>query len=253
MNYQKIYDALCARGNARLMAGEKKIAGYEDHHIVPRSMGGTNDKANIARLTVREHFLAHWLFMKANPHIASAAKAVWFMRHAQQKRYTKALTSRGYAALKVKLHPIFSEQLGTINNSDAKREQSSTIRRRLNADADMQAKATAGWRARWESDAEFRDLRRRKNKDRFKDDNFRKRHAEMLSSRNKSEKQKFAVGAAKRKRILCAELSLEFESLTLAVAYLKTIGIANPSAGSISLCANGKRLKSAYGYTWKYI
>jgi uncharacterized lipoprotein YmbA len=35
----------------------------ERHHIVPRSLGGTNERGNIVRLTYREHFLAHWLLV----------------------------------------------------------------------------------------------------------------------------------------------------------------------------------------------
>ena len=36
----------------------------ERHHITPRALGGGNNKANIVRLTYREHFLAHWLLTK---------------------------------------------------------------------------------------------------------------------------------------------------------------------------------------------
>lgn len=36
----------------------------ERHHIIPRSLGGTNAKSNIVRLTFRKHFLAHWLLTK---------------------------------------------------------------------------------------------------------------------------------------------------------------------------------------------
>lgn len=34
------------------------------HHIIPRSLGGTNDPQNIVKLTYRHHFLAHWLLTK---------------------------------------------------------------------------------------------------------------------------------------------------------------------------------------------
>lgn len=60
MNYQKIYDALISRAKGRVYC-----RGYhERHHIVPRSLGGTNNADNIAVLTFREHFLAHWLLVK---------------------------------------------------------------------------------------------------------------------------------------------------------------------------------------------
>lgn len=41
------------------------IVGYtENHHIIPRSLGGTNSKINLVRLTAREHFVCHILLTK---------------------------------------------------------------------------------------------------------------------------------------------------------------------------------------------
>ena len=36
----------------------------EKHHIIPKSLGGSNDKENLAVLTAREHFICHWLLTK---------------------------------------------------------------------------------------------------------------------------------------------------------------------------------------------
>lgn len=36
----------------------------ECHHILPRSMGGTNDPDNLIQLTAKEHFIAHLLLTK---------------------------------------------------------------------------------------------------------------------------------------------------------------------------------------------
>ncbi len=38
--------------------------GLERHHIIPRSIGGTNDKSNLIVLTPREHFIAHRILVK---------------------------------------------------------------------------------------------------------------------------------------------------------------------------------------------
>jgi hypothetical protein len=39
--------------------------GYtETHHIIPKSLGGSNAKDNLVKLTAREHFVAHWLLTK---------------------------------------------------------------------------------------------------------------------------------------------------------------------------------------------
>lgn len=60
MNYQKIYNDLISRAQARESLTEYK----ETHHIIPRCMGGSDDKENLVELTGREHFIAHWLLCK---------------------------------------------------------------------------------------------------------------------------------------------------------------------------------------------
>lgn len=46
-------------------AKNRSVTGYtENHHIIPSSLGGTNDKDNLVRLTAREHFICHLLLTK---------------------------------------------------------------------------------------------------------------------------------------------------------------------------------------------
>jgi hypothetical protein len=37
---------------------------YESHHIVPKSLGGSNNKTNLVLLTAKEHFICHRLLTK---------------------------------------------------------------------------------------------------------------------------------------------------------------------------------------------
>jgi hypothetical protein len=62
MDYQKHYDLLIAkRGNKE----KPKDGGYyERHHILPRSLGGSDEEDNLTYLTGREHFMVHWLLYK---------------------------------------------------------------------------------------------------------------------------------------------------------------------------------------------
>lgn len=62
MNYKKIYNDIMIRSKNRV------IDGYtEKHHIIPKCIGGTNHKSNIAILTPSEHFIAHQLLVKIYP------------------------------------------------------------------------------------------------------------------------------------------------------------------------------------------
>lgn len=62
MNYQAVYDRLIARSLNRTLEGYS-----EKHHILPRCMGGGDEKENFATLTAREHFTAHLLLCKIFP------------------------------------------------------------------------------------------------------------------------------------------------------------------------------------------
>lgn len=68
--------------DSRLWRGIKKEVGYEVHHILPKSMGGSNEKHNLVKLTTREHFLAHLLlerFTRKTKHHTKMLKAANFM------------------------------------------------------------------------------------------------------------------------------------------------------------------------------
>ena len=36
----------------------------ENHHIVPTSLGGSDDQINLVKLTARQHFIAHFMLSK---------------------------------------------------------------------------------------------------------------------------------------------------------------------------------------------
>lgn len=61
MDYKKIYDNLCTSRSGR---GLTKEYGYELHHIIPKSCGGTDEENNLVKLTYSEHFIAHKLLTK---------------------------------------------------------------------------------------------------------------------------------------------------------------------------------------------
>jgi hypothetical protein len=82
--YKDTYDRIINRS-----VGRKFIkAAYERHHILPKSMGGTNNKNNLVYLTYREHFLAHWLLTKF-----TEGQDKIKMLHALAKMTTRSLTN----------------------------------------------------------------------------------------------------------------------------------------------------------------
>ena len=92
----------------------------ESHHIIPRSLGGSDEKTNLANLTAREHFICHWLLTKMTQDEAKIkmTHALWNMRRANknQERYNTAITSRVYEKLKIERSVYLSEQMSGTGN-----------------------------------------------------------------------------------------------------------------------------------------
>ena len=61
--YQVWYTQLIVKAVVREMVGHLPTL-YHKHHVLPKSLGGFDTKNNIVNLTLREHFLAHWLLTK---------------------------------------------------------------------------------------------------------------------------------------------------------------------------------------------
>src|ERR1039458_8682124 len=69
-------------------------SGYvEEHHIIPKSMGGSNSKRNLVTLTARQHFVCHLLLTKMvsgknKRGMAWALHRMAFSKHNNQRKFT---------------------------------------------------------------------------------------------------------------------------------------------------------------------
>lgn len=76
---------------------------FESHHIIPKSLGGSNIKLNLVKLTAREHFICHWLLIKmlVSPEKGKMVYAAWSLsnqNNPHQKR--NKITARKYEILR---------------------------------------------------------------------------------------------------------------------------------------------------------
>jgi hypothetical protein len=83
LNYKFHYDELI-RKYGKI---EKPEYFSERHHIIPESMGGTNELINLVYLTPREHLLAHWLLWKIHRN-KSMAFSFWMMTNSRKTTKT---------------------------------------------------------------------------------------------------------------------------------------------------------------------
>jgi hypothetical protein len=97
--YQTWYQNITDRARDRILDGY-----VERHHVIPRSLGGSDDSDNLVRLTAREHFICHWLLTKMYTGEAryKMINAMYIMRAEgpYQKRYESKITSRVYNTIR---------------------------------------------------------------------------------------------------------------------------------------------------------
>jgi hypothetical protein len=62
--YSKIYFKIIANATLEKRIKSKNLY-FEVHHIIPRSLGGTDEKTNKVLLTAKEHFICHALLYRA--------------------------------------------------------------------------------------------------------------------------------------------------------------------------------------------
>lgn len=75
MNYKKIYYNIINRAKTRV-----PLIGYlESHHIIPKCLGGNNNKDNLVDLTPEEHYVCHQLLVKIYPNNRSLLYAATMM------------------------------------------------------------------------------------------------------------------------------------------------------------------------------
>lgn len=139
--YLHIYNNIMDRAKSR-----GKIDVYtEKHHILPRSLGGTNDLDNLVHLTGREHFVAHRLLVKITKD--DDQNKMIFALNCMMNRYNDTMdrytpTSRVYEYLRIKLSEahrrmgrteehkaaISKAHTGKVVSADTRRRQSEAVK-----------------------------------------------------------------------------------------------------------------------------
>lgn len=109
MNYKEHYNLLCERAKTRTLDCYVEI-----HHVIPRCLGGSNNKDNLIKLTPEEHYVAHQLLVKMYPqHKGLVWAALKMTRHPNNKRCNNKL----YGWLKRKNQQITKQRKGFKNGS----------------------------------------------------------------------------------------------------------------------------------------
>lgn len=162
---------------------------YEKHHIIPRSLGGSDDCTNLVLLTAREHILCHYLLtrMTKGESKRKMIYAYWNMTNGrigsnqQRKEYHKH-----YARAKQLVSVVRTkEQLGKNYDEKYGKKKSAVIR----------AKMSASHKGRIHSPEAIELMRL----------------AKLGRKASKETRAKMVVGQLNRKKIHCRKCNRDFD------------------------------------------
>jgi hypothetical protein len=96
----------------------KKYQGvyYENHHIIPRALGGKNNKENLVLLTAREHFICHMMLPKICIIPKHKAKMVYALMYLAEGGMTKTKKHIYKSKIYEKLKLNYNKLITGINN-----------------------------------------------------------------------------------------------------------------------------------------
>jgi len=157
------------------------INGYfEKHHIIPKSLGGNNDKNNLVLLTGKEHYICHLLLTKMveGNFKRSMSYALWGMVNQHNKHQDRIkITGRKYQ---------YAKEL--MKESLSKARKGKTFEERFGKDKANKIKE---------------DFKKRKTRNKFTDEE-KKEVSNRLKNTTKSEKWKTSIKDRKISKILCS-------------------------------------------------
>ncbi len=128
--YEKWYKNITDNARGRLLETYT-----EQHHVIPKSLGGPDEPDNIVYLTAREHFICHWLLTKIytgkDKHKMLNALRMMRAENPNQQRYKTKITSRVYENLKKEYSILQSKKHLGKNNPMYGRTHSEETRQKI--------------------------------------------------------------------------------------------------------------------------
>jgi len=128
MNYSKIYNEFILSRKAK----ENQLIGYtEKHHILPKALGGTDNKLNLVKLTASDHYFAHLLLAKihggkmvfalqAMSNLSNGTERPCFKKRLQYSHIRK-MSAKNYSSnFSGKNSPVSDKEIYELHNHDGR-------------------------------------------------------------------------------------------------------------------------------------
>lgn len=99
------------------------------NHIIPKSLGGSDERSNLVLLTAREHYLCHWLLAKQTNDkrmwLAFSMMSVFSDKHQRIRSgrlFERAKIARSYA-MTGEGNPMFGKKSACVSHSEKTKEK----------------------------------------------------------------------------------------------------------------------------------
>ena len=172
--------------------------GYvERHHIVPKSLGGSNKKENIVALTAREHFICHRLLVKMTSgrdkmKMSYAIRCLVNQENKHQQRHK--ISSRTYASIISITKDSISKYQAGENNPYYGRKHSNEVKTKMRVKRALQEPPLLGKT----HSAETKEKLRQANKKQFQDPAQTEMRKKYTLEQMKDPLRRHAAGNGKR-------------------------------------------------------
>ena len=98
--YNEIIEKAKSENRIRLKKNNTNYIYYENHHILPRCIGGSNEKENMQLLTAEEHYICHRLLTYIYPNNRGIILAFHYMMYGSKTNERIEIPVEDYAYLK---------------------------------------------------------------------------------------------------------------------------------------------------------
>lgn len=186
--YTKWYYALMTKRR------ETPPDGYSEvHHEIPKSLGGSNAKTNLVRLTAREHFIAHRLLTKMTTGAAKRSMVFALNRVRTSGKYLP--NSRTVEAVR----EMYASQLRGVPRTEETRRKISEKVKGFEMPEEAKAKISVAFKGKPKSDSFKQQMSERLN-DPVRDAERRTKISAALKGRGMSEETKRKISETRKKK-----------------------------------------------------
>lgn len=160
-----------------------RFDGYENHHILPKSLGGNNTKENLVALTSKEHFIVHLLLVRMLKENIEKNKMIFalFNMKAQNSTYSRYFNSRFYQTYRKQWQTLQSENRKKVLSDPIKMQEFIERTRKTMKNPVIRAKISKSLTGR---------KRENMNKDILSLRGEKRTESQKLASKNHSEKMR---------------------------------------------------------------